>query len=442
MKKGAFVYVIFLSIFSVLIFPNSYRIIANVDVYYHLNVAREMIRSGESLVENEFWLFAPEGMPNTYPPLFHLLIALISFWDESNLHYTTLVWQVLAYPLLLLLFYYYIEKTYGEKTAVVALAFMATHFTFIRRFHEAVPETLESILLVVLLLCYRRGATLLSSLILILMFLNHPWAPFLILGALVSHTLMVRKNRRQLIAYLITGAVGLAIQLSPFFLYNYSCFQPSEFAFRTAGQCSPNIIPAILGYVVFHQSILSAVGAVFIFFVLIMFGGRGQKLSADIVTHYLIMLTPLLFTFSGRYVISAIFPLSVLAAGSMIKVNRCMQILPLYILLNIFLSLVFLPYGLNDLLLTPPFMDKGTQCREDIFNWVINNTPEGEIIATPSIYEGYQVYYHTNRRTKLIEEDENVSNYYLKIFELNIDYLPPGWYKLLKCNSMLLAARD
>ncbi|MFH0861331.1 MAG: hypothetical protein V1921_09030 [Candidatus Altiarchaeota archaeon] len=442
MNKGAFVYVIFLSLFSVLIFPNSYRIIVNVDVYYHLNLAREIIRSGESLVEKHFWLFAPDGMPNTYPPLFHLLLALLSFWDENNLYPTTIMWQVLAYPILLLLFYYYIEKCHGEKTAVVALAFMATHFTFIRRFHEAVPETLEGILLVVLLLCYRRGATLLSSLILILMFLNHPWAPFLILGALVSHTLIIRKNRRQLTAYLITGAAGLAIQLGPFFLHNYSCILPTEFAFRTAGQCSPDMIRGILGYTLFHQSIPSAIGAVFIFFVLIMFGLRGHKMPNDVLTHYLVMLTPLLFTFSGRYVISAIFPLSVLAAKSVVRKEMTSSVISLYLVYSIIASLAFIPYGLCDIIVNPPFMDKGTQCREDIFNWVINNTPEDEIIATPSMYEGYQIYYYTNRRTKLIEEDENVSTYYLKIFELNRDYTPPGWRTSLKCNSMLLGIRD
>ncbi len=46
------------------------------DIYYHLQVAWGFLQSG-GYSGWDFWEYAPFGRPHIYPPLFHILLALL-----------------------------------------------------------------------------------------------------------------------------------------------------------------------------------------------------------------------------------------------------------------------------------------------------------------------------------------------------------------------------
>lgn len=130
------------------------------DPAYHMAVARNILEQG-GVPKWDHWEFAPFGRPHLYPPLVHLLIAVLSGSAEHVLSGFNIL-QVVVYPLALLVSWLFARWLFGEVAGFLALLFTSMGTGFLLSCLAVLPSTVATILAPLILmafLCRRIGLT-------------------------------------------------------------------------------------------------------------------------------------------------------------------------------------------------------------------------------------------------------------------------------------------
>ncbi len=114
------------------------------DIYYHLHTAWGFLQAG-GYSGWDFWEYAPYGRVHIYPPLFHIILALLFKLGANKLILAKLV-ETLAPVGFLSVLWYFTRKHYGERFAFFAMLFGVSSFSFYMSLMNHLPATLAIIL--------------------------------------------------------------------------------------------------------------------------------------------------------------------------------------------------------------------------------------------------------------------------------------------------------
>ena len=155
------------------------------DPYYHLLVARQIADAGGPIVY-EWWEYAPGGRPHLYPPLLHLLLALLLKSGASPILAIRLL-SVSLLPGLLLSMFLVARRLLGASVAAAALWMGMLPFSF--HLHSAITlaATLGMILMLWLVDALERGRGLAAGLLIALLYYTHLSLPWMALVAVTCY---------------------------------------------------------------------------------------------------------------------------------------------------------------------------------------------------------------------------------------------------------------
>lgn len=193
------------------------------DSFYHLSVIRGFQQAGGPVL-HAFWEAAPQGRPHLYPPLFHLLFLPAS-WTGIPFIQLARFWSWLSFPLLLLSVWLVFLRLFPRRLACLALAALATPYSFFLGTINYLPATCVLIASMVLLLAVSRSRWLAGGIALAAAFWLHAGLPWLLALSLLLFGLIEPSYRKTCWAAL---ALGLALA-SPWFLHTVrylSLFRP------------------------------------------------------------------------------------------------------------------------------------------------------------------------------------------------------------------------
>jgi hypothetical protein len=114
------------------------------DMYYHLLTARGFIQAG-GYSGWDFLQYAPYGRPHIYPPLFHILLAILLKLGISNIFLAKLFESVMPVVFLIVL-WFFVRRNYGARLAFFTLVTFCSSFSFCLSLSNHIPATLALIL--------------------------------------------------------------------------------------------------------------------------------------------------------------------------------------------------------------------------------------------------------------------------------------------------------
>lgn len=145
---------VFIAIILVVMFTNRSQLMPkdDSDHNYHMAVARQIIEQ-KGIPKWDDWEYAPAGRPHLYPPVLHILIATFAGSAEKVSHgFETL--QVVAYPLGLLLAWWFTRWLFGPATAFFAALVLSMDMTCTLVTISVLPSALVTVIMPLVLMCF------------------------------------------------------------------------------------------------------------------------------------------------------------------------------------------------------------------------------------------------------------------------------------------------
>jgi len=163
------------------------------DSWYHLAIAKQVAVRG-NIPEWCDWDYAPVGRPQLYPPLIHVVIALLSKVTGSVVS-AGQVLAVLFLPCSYLSCWFAARWLLGSRAALVALLALSLDVGHAVVELIYIPSCLVNILAPVLLITFLTRRTWASIILLTLMFYAHLGIPYLVAFGLVLFALKYPRYR-------------------------------------------------------------------------------------------------------------------------------------------------------------------------------------------------------------------------------------------------------
>jgi len=145
------------------------------DPYYHLLIARQIVDAGGPIAY-EWWEHAPVGRPHLYPPVLHLLLALLLKSGLSPVTVIRLASVVLPVALLVSL-YLAMRRLAGPGSALAVLGSALTPFAFHLHCAITLASTLGMIELLWLLIALEEHRPVAAGSLLVLLGYTHLGLP-------------------------------------------------------------------------------------------------------------------------------------------------------------------------------------------------------------------------------------------------------------------------
>lgn len=174
-----------------------------VDDFYHLSVARQIFTFG-FVPTWDFWEFFPLGRPHLYPPLLHVLMALLLRISGGDLFFTARIVKTLTYPLLLFSFWLSTRRLANEKTAFYSTVVLASTSPLLFLAVMIMPATLVLALTPLLVLSFIERRTLTSIALLSAMMWLHVSMPLTVVLPLFAFSLMRRAGYARFFAKVVS----------------------------------------------------------------------------------------------------------------------------------------------------------------------------------------------------------------------------------------------
>lgn len=157
------------------------------DTILHLRLVRGWMRGDNPLATEHYF---NQGYP--YPPSMHITFALISSAFNLNPKYTFRFFQIIFLPLILTVMAYVVNKYLSMDKALIVVLLLGSSIAFWDRNTQAIPHTLDTLLIPLLVLfyieCRKHAFTLLG----VYLMYNHSLYPGLLLLSLLAHDLGYR----------------------------------------------------------------------------------------------------------------------------------------------------------------------------------------------------------------------------------------------------------
>jgi len=148
------------------------------DSFYHMTVVQGFAQAG-GVALRAFWEAAPEGHPQLYPPLFHLLFVPADLLGIDPITVERF-WSWAAFPFFLLIAWGILRRTTNHRLAALILISLATPYTFFLCLINNLPATLSLAALLGITLALERKRWRAGGILLGLAFWLHAGIPWLI----------------------------------------------------------------------------------------------------------------------------------------------------------------------------------------------------------------------------------------------------------------------
>ena len=190
------------------------------DTYYHVRVA-ELIKQTGAIPDFDPW--PAGGRPHTYPPLYHISLALTSVaFDVPIIEVSRFLLPIIA-SLTILAAFWFVRKFRGEKTALIATFLLAISPYLISSSYES-PQVIGLLLALPLAYFMINSKYLYSGILISLIFLFNTFIA-MFLSAVVLIFLLSEKRFKAMAKTFWLPAVILAL----FFLPKLDAFSCSNF---------------------------------------------------------------------------------------------------------------------------------------------------------------------------------------------------------------------
>ncbi len=141
------------------------------DMHYHLLIAREFLDHA-GYCGWDYLQYAPVGRPHIYPPLFHVLLALLLKAGLGKIFLAKL-FEAITPSLFLLPLWFFVKKNYSPRLAFFVLLISLSSFSFFLSLINNVPATFALILGLFALDRLLQGSYRQAAFSLILCFYTH-----------------------------------------------------------------------------------------------------------------------------------------------------------------------------------------------------------------------------------------------------------------------------
>ncbi|MCM8813330.1 MAG: hypothetical protein NC924_05265 [Candidatus Omnitrophica bacterium] len=202
------------------------------DAYYHLAAMRGFAAAG-GWVGTAFWEYAPVGRPHVYPPFYHLLQLTMAGVGIAPLDIARF-FEVAAFPVFLLVFWYITRRLYSAGAAFFFLILATSVRMFLYVLSNNIPATLAAIcggLAWYSLLRRRYGS---AGVFLLFSLYSHSLIPWLFLGGIGLYC--AGKARRaafyRLTGICLAGAAPLVYHQLRYFRFIQYIRVPEMFIFE------------------------------------------------------------------------------------------------------------------------------------------------------------------------------------------------------------------
>lgn len=164
------------------------------DIYYHLQSASGFIQAG-GYTNWDFWEYAPFGRPNLYPPLFHIILALL-MKTGIGVVWLAKLFEFAAPVAFLVIVRGFIIKNYGEELGFFVTAAFCSSFAFFIFLSNHIPASLALVLGFLSLGELFRNRVLRPVILLGLCFYTHASVPWFFALSYAIYGIMDKGLRR------------------------------------------------------------------------------------------------------------------------------------------------------------------------------------------------------------------------------------------------------
>jgi len=293
--------IFFLIILVTLIFTITtaihYKLPIGEDITFHLDVAN-YYHEGKSFSE------VLDIIKTPYPPLFHYLLLPTYILKTMN---WVLFLQIIFYPLALLSIGWIVGKELSWKHAIITVLLLISSYGFFDRVIQVTPQAIDMIFFSLSIYFFLRDKKLGFILSNLVIFYSHSFFGLLLFGAFGLFWLFKKKGLTIILLSLLTFILVI-IMTYPVIMYKadytVNVVESQNMAVRT----KPIFTMMYLGGVVVFIPLLLTLGK-----------KTFKNDFNSLVLCWMVVLTPLLFTLTDRYITYAVVPLSILASVGIMK---------------------------------------------------------------------------------------------------------------------------
>lgn len=161
------------------------------DNLYHMRVVQGIFAI-HGIPYWDTWSFAPLGRPHLYPPLYHVLIAVMSWLSRGDITAGFQSVQALALPFVYGVTWYFARWLFDSRRALLALLLIGWDCGFIVLSYMSTPSALAAAFAMLMAATFLSGHVLIASVLGAMAFYTHMGSPATILAGLVVFCLWKR----------------------------------------------------------------------------------------------------------------------------------------------------------------------------------------------------------------------------------------------------------
>ncbi len=308
--------VIFIIIFSTLILTSTLTIkrgLAGEDILFHTKIAA-LYASGQDGMFSDL-AFKVNGGP--YPPLFHIMLAMLMLLGPYTSLFIVEVMQALAYPAVLAVTAFLVYKKMNLRAAAFTTIIMVASVALFDRTAQLTPQALDMILFPLALYFFMDNKKAAYVITMTAIIYNHGAWSFLLFGSVILYSLLYKKNREYNVYAFILGLPMLLITL--FYLPGYMSVH-DKYASYQEQYLAGNVI----GYIEYTGLIVGAFILAYLIYMVVELIRKKRfpyKLSAleKMASLWLLSLIPIFITISDRFASYAMPPVAILISGMMVR---------------------------------------------------------------------------------------------------------------------------
>ena len=161
------------------------------DMYYHLQTAWGFLQAG-GYSGWDFWQYAPAGRTHIYPPLFHIILAILLKLGINKIILAKLV-EIAAPTAFLFTIWYFIKHNFGRRLAFFVLITLSASTSFYLSLFNNIPATLGIIFGITAINAFLHNKPIRSVLLLAACFYSHIGISYMFLCTILLLGLMNKR---------------------------------------------------------------------------------------------------------------------------------------------------------------------------------------------------------------------------------------------------------
>ncbi|MEI6631224.1 MAG: hypothetical protein WCL25_01245 [bacterium] len=175
------------------------------DIYYHILTAWGFIQAG-GFTGWDFWQYAPVGRVHIYPPLLHILLALLMKCGASAIILAKL-FETFTPVLFLFTLWVFLRRNYNAKLAFFGVVVLGSSFSFYLSLINHIPATLAAIFGLLAADQFFRKRLIRAVILLTACFYTHIGMPWFFSLAILFYGFMDRERRRDSLFLLLSSII-------------------------------------------------------------------------------------------------------------------------------------------------------------------------------------------------------------------------------------------